>query len=115
MGKLKPIASEDRRVVNVKSADYIPFISDGIEDGSVLQLGDSKPLGSGFHIYRMTPGQTTVVHKHQSDEEFYIIEGDLVDHDGTKYGPGDLVWLRKGTEHTSYSPNGCLIVVYVDA
>ncbi len=29
MGKLKPIASEDRRVVNVKSANYIPFISDG--------------------------------------------------------------------------------------
>ena len=44
---------------------------------------------------------------------FYIIEGDLIDHDGTKYGPGDLVWLRKGTEHTSYSPNGCLIVVYL--
>ena len=115
MGKLKPIASEDRRVVNVKSADYIPFISDGIEDGSVLQLGDSKPLGSGFQIYRMTPGQTTVAHKHGSYEEFYIIEGDLVDHDGTKYGPGDLVWLRKGTKHTSYSPNGCLIVVYLDA
>ena len=105
MEKLKPIAKEDRRVVNVKNANYTPFISDGIEDGFVLQLGDSKPIGSGFHIYRMKPGQ--------SDEEFYIIEGDLIDHDGTKYGPGDLVWLRKGTEHTSYSPNGCLIVVYL--
>ena len=93
MGKLKPIAKEDRRVVNVKNANYTPFISDGIEDGFVLQLGDSKSLGSGFHIYRMKPGQTTVAHKHQSDEEFYIIEGDLIDHDGTKYGPGDLVWL----------------------
>ena len=114
MEKLKPIASEDRRVVNIKNADYVPFISNGIEDGSVLQLGDSKALGSGFHIYRMTSGQTTIAHKHQSDEEFYIIEGDLVDHDGTKYGPGDLVWLRKGSEHTSYSPNGCLIVVYLE-
>ena len=72
MGKLKPIASEDRRVVNVKSANYIPFISDGVEDGSVLQLGDSKPLGSGFHIYRMTPGQTTVVHKHQVTKNFIL-------------------------------------------
>ena len=35
MEKLKPIASEDRRVVNIKNADYVPFISDGIEDGSV--------------------------------------------------------------------------------
>ena len=67
MEKLKPIAKEDRRVINVKNANYTPFISDGIEDGLVLQLGDSKPLGSGFHIYRMKPGQTTVAHKHQSD------------------------------------------------
>ena len=38
-----------------------------------------------------------------------------MDNDGTKYGPGDLVWLRDGTEHSSYTENGCLIAVYVDA
>jgi hypothetical protein len=54
--------------------------------------------------------ETTVAHQHASDEEFYII-----DHDGTRYGSGDLVWLRKGTEHTSYSPSGCLIAVYLEA
>jgi anti-sigma factor ChrR (cupin superfamily) len=63
----------------------------------------------------MAAGETTVVHTHVSDEEFYIIEGNIIDHDGARYGPGDLVWLRKGTKHHSYSPNGCLIVVYLEA
>lgn len=115
MSELANIKSEDRRVANIRDGKFVTFFSDGVKDGSVLQLNDAKPLGSGFHIYRMDPGEATVAHKHFSDEEFYIIEGEIVDHDGTQYGAGDLVWLRKGTEHTSYSPNGCLIVVYLEA
>jgi anti-sigma factor ChrR (cupin superfamily) len=115
MPNLADIKPEDRRVSNIRNGKFVTLISDGVEDGSVLQLNDDKPLGTGFHIYRMAAGETTVAHKHASDEEFYIIEGDIIDHDGTRYGAGDLVWLRKGTEHTSYSPNGCLIVVYLEA
>jgi mannose-6-phosphate isomerase-like protein (cupin superfamily) len=115
MPELVDIKSEDRRVANVRDGKFVTLFSDGVEDGSVLQLNDAKPLGSGFHIYRMGAGETTIAHKHFSDEEFYIIEGEIIDHDGTKYGAGDLVWLRKDTEHTSYSPKGCLIVVYLEA
>lgn len=115
MSDLAKIAPDDRRVVNIRDAKFEPLMSDGVEDGSVLQLNGAKPLGSGFHIYRMAPGTTTVTHTHASDEEFYIIEGDIVDHDGARYGAGDLVWLRKGTKHNSYSPSGCLIVVYLEA
>lgn len=114
MPDLKPIKDEDRRVANIHDAEYIPFVSDGIENGSVLQLNREKPLGTGFHIYRMAPGETTEAHEHLSDEEFLMLEGEIVDHDGARYGPGDLVWLRKGTKHYSYSPNGCLIVVYLE-
>jgi len=115
MSDLAEISPEDRRVVNIRKGKFETLLSDGVEDGSVLQLNNAKPLGSGFHIYKMAPGATTVPHTHASDEEFYIIEGDIVDHDGAQYGPGDLVWLRKGTHHNSYSPNGCLIVVYLEA
>ncbi|MFT4701788.1 MAG: ethanolamine utilization protein EutQ (cupin superfamily) [Yoonia sp.] len=114
MSDLAAIKPEDRRVANVREGKFVTLLSDGVADGSVLQLNDAKPLGTGFHVYRMAAGETTIAHKHASDEEFYIIEGDIVDHDGTEYGQGDLVWLRKGTEHTSYSPNGCLIVVYLE-
>ena len=114
MPELKPINKKDRRVVNIHDAEYIPYLSDGIENGSVLQLNDSKSLGTGFHIYRMAAGETTVAHEHLSDEEFLILQGEIFDHDGAHYQQGDLVWLRKGTKHSSYSPNGCLIAVYLD-
>ena len=26
---------------------------------------------------------------------------------------GDLVWFRDGTEHCSYTPNGCLLAVHI--
>ena len=111
---MKPIASKDRRVANIHKATFTPIMSDGRPDGEVLQLNSAKPLASGFYVYRMAPGATTVAHEHLGDEEFLIIEGDLTDHDGVEYGPGDLVWLRDGTVHHSTTKGGCLIAVYAD-
>ena len=111
---MKPIAPEDRRVANVHSAEFTPFFSNGKPDGEVLQLNAAKPLASGFYVYRMAPGATTIAHRHKGDEEFLIIEGDLTDHDGVEYGPGDLVWLRDGTAHNSSTRAGCLIAVFAD-
>lgn len=111
---MKPIANEDRRVANIHTARFEPYFSDGVEDGEVLQLNTDKPLGTGFHVYRMPPGMTTQAHSHVGAEEFLIIEGDLIDHDGTEYGPGDLVWLRDGTSHNSRTVNGCTIAVYAE-
>ncbi|MEM7194934.1 MAG: cupin domain-containing protein [Pseudomonadota bacterium] len=113
MADLKPIDPSDRNLANIHSADFKPFLTeDGGTDGEVLQVNGGR-TGYGFHIYRMQPGQTTVPHEHIGDEEFFLIEGDLVDHDGHEYLPGDIVWLRSGTKHCSYSKNGCLLVVYL--
>ena len=38
--------------------------------------------------------------------------GDLGDHDGIRYGPGDLFWLRAVTAYASYTEAVCLIVVF---
>lgn len=115
MEKLKPIASEDRRVANIHTDLFEPFTgSNGEPDGEVLQVNGGK-TGYGFHVYRMAPGQTTIAHEHVGDEEFLLIEGDLVDHDGVRYQPGDLVWLRSGTKHHSYSEKGCVLAVYLPA
>lgn len=111
---MDPIKTAHRRVANIHSADFVPIQTDGIPDGEVLQLNDAHPLGAGFYVYRMAPGTTTVAHRHKGDEEFLIIEGDLTDNDGTEYGPGDLVWLKDGTEHCSTTRGGCLIAVYAN-
>ena len=112
---MKAVKSEDRRIANINTAKFEPWLTkDGKEIGqSILQLNDAYPKGVGFHIYKMAPGFTTDAHIHTEDEEFFILEGDIIDNDGTRYEPGDLVWLKKGTEHNSYSENGCTIVVYI--
>ncbi len=115
MTKIKDVNPADRRVVNIHSAEFKPFIyEDGKAYGdTVLQNDDSLPLGTGFHVYRMPPGMTTRAHRHNGHEQFLILEGELIENDGTVFKVGDLVWLRDGTEHCSTTPNGCLLAVHI--
>lgn len=110
---MKPIASAKRRVVNVENGEFKPLLdADGRQDGEVMQVNADERSGYGFHVYRMPPGHTTTPHVHSGDEEFYVLEGEIIDHDGFRYGKGDLVWLEAGTEHSSYTPEGALLVVF---
>ena len=112
---MKPVKPEDRRVANIYDATFKLFIyDDGLALGdTVLQLDGNLPLGTGFHVYRMAPGMTTRPHRHNGHEQFLVLEGELIENDGTVFRKGDLVWLRDGTEHNSHSPNGCLLAVHI--
>lgn len=113
---MKPVKQGERTVVNINEAEFEPLIgSSGVQDGYVLQLDRSKPPGTGFHVYKMDPGYTTIPHEHGYDEEFLVISGDLSDNDGTVYREGDLVLMKAGTQHCSYSESGCVIAVYIEA
>jgi quercetin dioxygenase-like cupin family protein len=114
---MKPIGKADRRIANVRDAEFEPWDPEGItEKGtSILQLNPTAPRGVGFYIYKMEPGSRSGAHRHGGAEEFMIIEGELHECDGTIYRPGDVVWLAPGTEHTSYAPNGAVIAVYAEA
>lgn len=111
---MKKIDKSDRRVQNIHQNEFIPLIrTDGTESGeSVLQLNDN-PRAVGFHVYKMQPGTSSEPHEHTGDEEFLILSGELIDNDGTVYTEGDLVWLKKGTQHYSYTQTGCLLAVYI--
>jgi uncharacterized cupin superfamily protein len=112
---MRPVQSADRKVANIHSAEFQPFIyDDGLALGdAVLQLDGDFPLGVGFHVYRMPAGMTSRPHRHNGSEQFLILEGELVDNDGTVFKTGDMVWFRDGTEHSSYTPNGCLLAVHI--
>ena len=112
---MKPIAPEDRRIANIHEAAFQSFVyPDGLALGdAILQLDDDKPLGEGFHVYRMPAGMTTRGHRHNGHEQFLILEGELIESDGTVFRKGDLVFYRDGTEHNSYTPNGCLLAVHI--
>lgn len=111
---MKEIAPKRRIVRNILKDSFAPLINeaDGKQDGEVLHANPHEKPGYGFHAYRVPAGHTTVDHVHDGHEEFLLLEGELIDHDGFKYEKGDLVWLEAGTEHNSYSPNGALLAVF---
>ena len=111
---MKPVNAQDRRVINLKDAVFTPY--DPEETGelgtSYLNLNPEMDQGVGFYIYRMAPGSHSAPHRHGGAEEFYVIEGELRDHDGTLYKAGDVVWLAPGTVHNSFSEKGCTVAVF---
>ena len=114
---MKPIEKSQRHVVNIHDSAYSPFIVEGVptQGTSYIQLELSKPPGAGFTIFKMDPGAVTRPHTHTCDEQFLVLEGEMIDNDGTVYRPGDFVLLEKGTQHNSHAPKGCLLAVYVDS
>lgn len=112
---MKPINPADRLIANIHNAAFQPFVyPDGTALGdAVLQHDPDKPLGEGFHVYRMPAGMTTRGHRHNGHEQFLILEGELHESDGTILRAGDLVFYRDGTEHHSFTPNGCLLAVHI--
>ena len=113
---MKPIQPQQRRVANIRDESaFVPFEAEDEVGTSYIQLNPDAPRNVGFYIYRMAPGAQSTPHRHGGAEEFLMIEGELIDNDGTVYGPGDVVWLAGGTEHTSHTETGCVIAVYAEA
>ncbi len=112
---MKKVETGERLVANIYTEAFKPLLDSHGEDigQSVLQLNDEMALGVGFHAYKMAPGMTTQTHIHTSHEEFFVLEGDITDNDGTEYVAGDLVLMKAGTEHNSTTKNGCTLLVYI--
>ena len=112
---MQTIKPADRRVVNIKTAKFAPFITGGAEvpGQAYLQLDPEFPPGTGFHIYRMAPGSSSQPHEHTCHEQFLVLDGELTDNGGTVYRPGDFVLLAEGTEHSSSTRTGCTLAVFI--
>ena len=102
-----------RSVVNVHTTPFREYDMEGPVQPELSWLPVSYDAGSGHGTYvmRMQPGAATLQHAHQGMEEFLILEGDLIDDDGTVFGPGDFVSYKGGTHH-SRTDTGCLIAVF---
>jgi anti-sigma factor ChrR (cupin superfamily) len=101
----------------VFSAHTTPFLEYDLEgeiqpEMSWLPISYDRDTGQGCYLMRMQPGAVTIAHDHQFMEEFLILEGDLVDSDGTSFGPGDFISYDAGTHHNSWTEGGCLIAVF---
>ncbi|MBR8184211.1 cupin domain-containing protein [Burkholderia ambifaria] len=64
---------------------------------------------------RMRPGARSPEHVHESTELLFVEHGVFADGDGVDYLPGDMVVYRAGSRHTSYSKEGCVVLVVARA
>jgi anti-sigma factor ChrR (cupin superfamily) len=103
-----------RRVLNLHTTPFREYDMEGPVQPEMawLPISYDEATGQGTYAMRMQPGAVTIAHDHAGFEEFLILEGDLVDSDGTRFGPGDFVSYAPGTHHNSWTEGGCLIAVF---
>jgi len=103
-----------RRVVNAHTTPFVEYSLEGPvqPELSWLPVSYDVDAGQGCYLMRMQPGAVTIAHDHLFIEEFLVLEGDLVDSDGTVFGPGDFVSYEAGTHHNSSTESGCLLAVF---
>jgi anti-sigma factor ChrR (cupin superfamily) len=107
------VLSKLRKVANIETLKWEVLDQPGLVGEKVwwYNLSYDSEKGYGSYLYKMGPGARSNPHEHEGPEEFYILDGDLVDNDGFSYKIGDFVSLAAGSRHDSFSPNGCVIVV----
>ena len=101
-----------RTIVNVFEAAFEPYDLEGPvqEDMSLLRVSYGTETRRGIYVIRMEPGAVTIAHTHECMEEFLILEGELIESDGTVLRKGDFTSYRPGSRHNSRTETGCLLV-----
>ena len=106
----------ERFIKNINDLKFEPFDNYGVpvKGMSWHKISYSKSNGGfGTYILKMDAGAKSLSHIHQGYEEFYVVDGNLQDADGKIFNKGDFVTFEPGSEHNSYTKNGCLLIVFM--
>ena len=102
-----------RSITSISATPFKPYDLEGPvqPEMSWLPISYRRDTGQGCYVMRMQPGATTIEHDHPGYEEFLVLEGELIDSDGTIFKAGDFVSFTPGTRHWSRTETGCVLVV----
>ena len=103
-----------RQIINAASDEFKPYDRYGDSIAGMSWIPLSGELQNGefeCFLLRMDAGAQSKPHEHLGFEEFLVIDGELVDCDGTAYQSGDFVRLLPGSKHSSHTPDGCTLLV----
>lgn len=103
----------DKRIVtDTNTAEWRPYDRYGapIAGMSWKSLSEDPDQARATFLLRFDPGARSRPHEHTGIEEFYVMEGTLIDDDGTVFGPGAFVRFDPGSKHSSHAPDGCVIL-----
>jgi anti-sigma factor ChrR (cupin superfamily) len=65
-------------------------------------------------LLRFAPGASYGAHRHPEGEEYWVIEGSIID-GGRTHGPGTWIEHPPGSVHRPRSADGCLLLVRLPA
>ena len=105
-----------RKITDLYNLKFEPFDNYGtaIPGMSWFKISyDKKAGGYGTYVLKMDPGTKSLPHTHTGHEEFLMLEGELSDPDGKVFKKGDFVSFEPGSKHSSYTKNGCLVLVFM--
>ena len=105
-----------RKITDLYNLKFEPFDNYGtaIPGMSWYKISyDKKAGGYGTYVLKMDPGAKSLPHKHTGHEEFLMLEGELSDADGKVFKKGEFVSFEPGSTHSSYTKNGCLVLVFM--
>jgi quercetin dioxygenase-like cupin family protein len=77
-----------------------------------LPISYNPQTQCGSYYFQLEAGGNTIAHVHPGYEEFYVIEGEARESDGTTVKAGNFVSFPPGSYHNTTSENGCLLVVF---
>ena len=106
-----------RKITNPFDVKFVPFDNYGtpIPGMSWHKITYNQKTGEGTYILKMDPGAKSKFHEHTNFEEFIMLDGELTDPDNNIFKKGDIITYEPGSKHSSYTKNGCLILVFMRA
>ena len=107
---------ERRSIIETKHEHFSPYNRYGTVSSGLkwLPLSKDEKLEHEVFIMQFEQESSSSLHKHKGYEEFYVIDGELIDNDGKVFKKGDYIKFEKGTKHSSYSKSGgtLLVILY---
>ena len=107
---------EKRQIIDFNNLKFEPFDNYGeaVPGMSWHKISYKRDNGGqGTYILKMEPGAKSLSHEHTGFEEFFMLEGELIDSDNKVFKKGDFVYFEPGSQHSSYTKNGCLVLVFM--
>ena len=106
---------DKRKITKLNYLQFKPFDKYGkpIKGWTWHNISFDKKTNYGTYISKLEPGTKTLPHIHTGHEEFLILEGELIDSDGTIFKKGDFISYKPNSSHSSYSKKGCLILTFM--
>ena len=104
-----------RKITDPFKVNFQPFDNYGskVTGMSWHKITYNQETGQGTYVLKMEPGAKSTAHEHINFEEFLLLEGELIDPDNKVFKKGDIVTFEPGSTHSSYTKNGCLILVFM--